>query len=404
MPPDDPLGRHGPSLDNFLQKKPVVPELRKQQCPYGKAKWFRGGGGDCSVHSCPIGMACSLPIPHSSLFPSLAGKKCTYGIKCRFYHPERLHHLQRSVADELRANARLSPTRSAAAAKEEGLARRPVPAEFLSPVPLEGDKVPLMKASMEKKSLSSKAKHGDGPPYLPKGGSISAGGPAGSSSGSYRPPEWYQPPPLSPQMDSLSYVSQDRFDSGIGSLENQLSEMWPSPLASHGKHSHPEHLGMTTHRGQPYHPPPGPEPSSYSHYPPHSYPKPVSAPSSNTSFLQYSADLSHARATHSYPGYGMPPDSGASLSPGRKYWSEPYQPPPTVPRDLPRAPQLPYSDSCQWAAPDRFAEERANVHVKLCGIFHPHLVDAVMSRFPQLLDPQQLAAEILIYKSQNPRV
>ena len=36
MPPDDPLGRHGPSLENFLRKKPVIPEHRKQPCPYGK--------------------------------------------------------------------------------------------------------------------------------------------------------------------------------------------------------------------------------------------------------------------------------------------------------------------------------------------------------------------------------
>nr|XP_056702013.1 endoribonuclease ZC3H12A [Euleptes europaea] len=363
MPPDDPLGRHGPSLDNFLRKKPVLPELRKQQCPYGK--------------------------------------KCTYGIKCRFYHPERLNHLQRSVADELRANARLSPTRSAAAAKEEGLGRRPVQAEILGSVPLEGDKIALLKAA--EKNLVSKAKHGDVPPHLPKGSTSTGGTPVGSS---YRPPEWYQPPPLSPHMDSLSYVSQDRLDSGIGSLENQLSEMWPSPLAGHGKHSHPEHLGMAAHRGQSpaYHLPPGPESSSYSHYQPHGYPKAISAPASNASFLQYSTDLSHTRAAHSFSSYGVPHDSGASLSHGRKYWSEPYQPPPAAPRDLPRAPQLAYSDSCQWASPDRFAEERANVHVKLCGIFHPHLVDAVMSRFPQMLDPQQLAAEILTYKSQNPRV
>ena len=34
MPPDDPLGRHGPSLDNFLRKRPVI--HRKQPCPYGK--------------------------------------------------------------------------------------------------------------------------------------------------------------------------------------------------------------------------------------------------------------------------------------------------------------------------------------------------------------------------------
>ncbi|KAF6730315.1 putative ribonuclease ZC3H12C [Oryzias melastigma] len=70
MPPDDPLGRHGPSLENFLRKRPVVPEHRKQPCPYGK--------------------------------------KCTYGHKCKFYHPERGSHPQRSVADELRASAKIS--------------------------------------------------------------------------------------------------------------------------------------------------------------------------------------------------------------------------------------------------------------------------------------------------------
>lgn len=37
MPPDDPLGRHGPSLDNFLRKRPVMPEQKKQPCPYGKS-------------------------------------------------------------------------------------------------------------------------------------------------------------------------------------------------------------------------------------------------------------------------------------------------------------------------------------------------------------------------------
>uniref|UniRef100_A0A3Q2UH38 C3H1-type domain-containing protein n=1 Tax=Fundulus heteroclitus TaxID=8078 RepID=A0A3Q2UH38_FUNHE len=74
MPPDDPLGRHGPSLENFLRKRPVAPEPRKQPCPYGK--------------------------------------KCTYGHKCKFYHPERGSQPQRSVADELRASARISSAAS----------------------------------------------------------------------------------------------------------------------------------------------------------------------------------------------------------------------------------------------------------------------------------------------------
>ncbi|XP_029315366.1 probable ribonuclease ZC3H12C [Cottoperca gobio] len=74
MPPDDPLGRHGPSLENFLRKRPIIPEHRKQPCPYGK--------------------------------------KCTYGHKCKFYHPERGSQPQRAVADELRASAKISSVAS----------------------------------------------------------------------------------------------------------------------------------------------------------------------------------------------------------------------------------------------------------------------------------------------------
>ncbi|KAJ1113697.1 hypothetical protein NDU88_001939 [Pleurodeles waltl] len=82
MPPDDPLGRHGPSLDNFLRKKAIVPEHKKQPCPYGK--------------------------------------KCTYGHKCKYYHPERGTQPMRSVADELRA---MSRSTVAKAASEGGLVK-----------------------------------------------------------------------------------------------------------------------------------------------------------------------------------------------------------------------------------------------------------------------------------------
>ena len=51
MPPDDPLGRHGPSLEEFLR---TTGEHKLRQCPYGR--------------------------------------KCTFGHKCRFYHPERSSH------------------------------------------------------------------------------------------------------------------------------------------------------------------------------------------------------------------------------------------------------------------------------------------------------------------------
>ncbi|XP_070781969.1 probable ribonuclease ZC3H12D [Enoplosus armatus] len=65
MPPDDPLGRNGPAIDDFLRRKPWIPDNKLQHCPYGK--------------------------------------KCTYGVKCKFYHPERANQSQLSVADELRA-------------------------------------------------------------------------------------------------------------------------------------------------------------------------------------------------------------------------------------------------------------------------------------------------------------
>ncbi|XP_027959091.1 probable ribonuclease ZC3H12D isoform X1 [Eumetopias jubatus] len=68
MPPDDPLGRRGPTLSNFLSRKPKPPEPSWQHCPYGK--------------------------------------KCTYGVKCKFYHPERPHLAPLAVADELRAQTR----------------------------------------------------------------------------------------------------------------------------------------------------------------------------------------------------------------------------------------------------------------------------------------------------------
>ncbi|KFP69687.1 Ribonuclease ZC3H12A, partial [Acanthisitta chloris] len=180
MPPDDPLGRHGPSLDNFLRKKPVVPEHKKQQCPYGK--------------------------------------KCTYGIKCKFYHPERINQPQRSLADELRANARLSLTRRTSA-KEEQKGKRGSQAELLCSVPTESEKSSLQKVSAERKSLAHKAKAGDTP--VQSKGLVSGSVPAGG--GSHRPSDRYQ----QPHMDSLSYVSQEHLDSGIGSLENQLSDMWP---------------------------------------------------------------------------------------------------------------------------------------------------------------------------------
>lgn len=66
MPPDDPLGKNGPKLDQFL-RLPDPPISNNQPCPY------------------------SL--------------KCTYGKKCKYFHPGRM---QTTIADHLRDKQKLS--------------------------------------------------------------------------------------------------------------------------------------------------------------------------------------------------------------------------------------------------------------------------------------------------------
>ncbi|XP_078037807.1 zinc finger CCCH-type containing protein regnase 1 isoform X2 [Augochlora pura] len=62
MPPDDPLGRNGPTLENFLRTFPKKSDPAPL-CPYAK--------------------------------------KCTYGNKCKFQHPERGPHPQKTVTEKL---------------------------------------------------------------------------------------------------------------------------------------------------------------------------------------------------------------------------------------------------------------------------------------------------------------
>ncbi|KAJ2945724.1 hypothetical protein O0L34_g565 [Tuta absoluta] len=66
MPPDDPLGRSGPTLDAFLRAPPSRTDP-PPACPYGR--------------------------------------KCTYGNKCKFHHPERAGRPHKSVAEKLSERA-----------------------------------------------------------------------------------------------------------------------------------------------------------------------------------------------------------------------------------------------------------------------------------------------------------
>ncbi|XP_014447117.1 endoribonuclease ZC3H12A [Tupaia chinensis] len=322
MPPDDPLGRHGPSLDNFLRKKPLAAEHRKQPCPYGR--------------------------------------KCTYGIKCRFFHPERPSRPQRSVADELRANALLLPP---TAPGKDKSGRRPSPPPPSGSLPTESEQCHPDGKKLGARASPGPHREGLTQTFAPAGRSLP---PSGGSGGSVGHTDW-----LPQTLDSLPYSSQDCLDSGIGSLESQMSELW----------------GVRGGPGEPC-PPHGP----YAGYGPYGPERPA-APA----FPALGRALGGGH--FSVPADYTPPPSAY---PPREYWSEPYPlPPPTPILQEPRGPS-PGVTRGPWGGASSLAKERASVYTKLCGVFPPHLVEAVMGRFPQLLDPQRLAAEILSYKSQHP--
>ena len=75
MPPDDPLGRNGPTLDVFLRRKNL-------------------GSTSHAVASSGSG---SMARPSVAVTPCPYGKKCTYGNKCKFYHAERGNQPQKSI-------------------------------------------------------------------------------------------------------------------------------------------------------------------------------------------------------------------------------------------------------------------------------------------------------------------
>ena len=76
MPPDDPLGRYGPSLDTFLSKSS---KGKQRECPYGR--------------------------------------RCTYGPKCKYSHPDKRPSEHVMVAEKLRKQtAAISPSSAPSAA------------------------------------------------------------------------------------------------------------------------------------------------------------------------------------------------------------------------------------------------------------------------------------------------
>ncbi|XP_068995073.1 ribonuclease ZC3H12A [Embiotoca jacksoni] len=376
MPPDDPLGRHGPSLDNFLRKKPLPSEQKRQLCPYDK--------------------------------------KCTYGIKCKFYHPERVNQSYLSLADELREKAQIY------SGKEERNARLS-PRQFQSDPGLAHNACSHPRDSStepikDKQSSSPSGQVGENkllfwedprntPNHMPC-----------SATGNHCQKEW----PGLHLMPNNYYanMSHEYLDSGLGSFESQYSDIshchsgshrhrpqHQSALAGHASvhleknntqscrcyshaapsRTHQQHHGNMDAMGQ----------RNYDTYPPQMFPPGIPHQHSLPSHFHYSG------APHLQ----------------QNYWSDPFQalPQARTSSSLPSSVHSSHShDSCcsyeghqyhSWSQQQPFSAafdtQRLELRKKLQAIFNPQEVDAAMEKLPHLMDAEKLAAEILNLKAQR---
>lgn len=144
------------------------------------------GLGKVRYHSlCSLQVSSRAPLPSPPALP-LLGKKCTYGVKCRFYHPERPHHGQLPVADELRAKTRAWPSGGAEEQRPLSARSRPAAARLLPREPGEHN-LPLapqpaslaaLNRSLARLTFSDTAANGvvsrsRGPDWMPTGGPTS---------------------------------------------------------------------------------------------------------------------------------------------------------------------------------------------------------------------------------------
>uniref|UniRef100_A0A3P8QDX2 C3H1-type domain-containing protein n=1 Tax=Astatotilapia calliptera TaxID=8154 RepID=A0A3P8QDX2_ASTCA len=433
MPPDDPLGRHGPSLENFLRKRPVIPEHRKQPCPYGK--------------------------------------KCTYGHKCKFYHPERGSQPQRAVADELRASAKISSVASrgllehALMAKSqkngqsEGMAEAPLIRDTGKKQPNRSLQSSFSELSEDKTQVSSKVEEQrrnsslsgscsnnivahpapGGPPSSghlerwehPAGSTGCSSGIAGAS-GPNKAESYYRCSspvvgynsvvkaysglslvvPQTPECFFPGELGTSSLASDCSSESSVSSDSFsPDPVLDdspkchhhhpHHHHHHHHYSGQYPHQaslceGSPVH-----SRRNYSvrtQQPQHQQnwdpnyeppPKPYYDLFSYKSFPQVHGHSPWGQQVHSSP-HGL-------LIPGLPSLSQ--QSLPSVPTHKSYMPSA--TQHAKPTALGRYQDLRERVFVNLCGIFPPDLVRMVMTRNPHVTDAQELAAAILMEKSQH---
>uniref|UniRef100_A0A665W6H2 Zinc finger CCCH-type containing 12A n=1 Tax=Echeneis naucrates TaxID=173247 RepID=A0A665W6H2_ECHNA len=342
MPPDDPLGRHGPTLENFLRRFPKTP--KKQQCPYGK--------------------------------------KCTYGIKCKFHHPERAKQPNRSVADELREKAKHPPT----AQRQPSACSSPQPGQSLLLVKYMAEKLTL-----GRDSSFGRKEHKNEPVTQLKTDHHSI---KRATSRKERVGQHTSSEPASVRKGG----SQEQLDSGLGSIDSQLKEA-PRSLSDHQAA-----YSQQTHKVQQQYGPPSSAPCSCcKHGPPFqgvasTFQHSLGSMSSHSSdMMPYSLPYHQNYYRVSIPPHSQPTDFQHRRVHGHQqkvYWSDPYAGYNLTARSL-------QGEHSQWepTQPNPSGEEREVVRKKLLAIFSAHLVDTAMDMNPQMMDPQMLVAEILMLQN-----
>lgn len=357
----------------------------------------------CSIVTFILPRAFVGPIVMSLLFYS-PDKKCTYGIKCKFYHPERANQSYRSLADELREKAQISTGKEEKGSKLQSRPYQsdPGPAHSACPHP-EDSKTECLKeqgfshpGQVSENTLLYWNDSRNSPVPVP----------CPVTGNSYQK-EW-------PGLSSAHSYHYTNLDSGFGSYENHYSDyshylsnshmlLLQQPSAFSGSRHAAAHveknngsepcgccsqvLPRTTqqnHRSLD-----SKDQSKYETYPPHMIPP----------------------HQHSHPCYGEAPNHP-------KYWSDPFQGLPLARMTccLPSPADTSHNSSCsykghqyhpwgqqqqQQSSSAAFDPKRSELRKKLQAIFNPQQVDTVMEMYPRLMDAEKLAAEILNLKAQR---
>lgn len=293
----------------------------------------------------------------------LSGKKCTYGIKCKYHHPERAKQSNRSVADELRLNAKQPPTGQ----KQPSARSSPAPGQSLSQVEDMAKKLTL---GHESTSLKKDPK--SEPVVQVKSTHRSSKRAAGRKERK-----------SSSDHGSVRHGgSQEQLDSGLGSIDSQPVE---APWSVCDQNYRAPYSGCQQNLvvRQQYSAPRSAPSSCCPHGPPAHQHHSQRHSSSDVTPCRYPSCGTHAVSD---PTYGQ-----HSRVHGRQ--RQPYRHPPAV--------QSSQRDPPQGAPSSPSSEEREVVRKKLLAIFSAQLVDTAMDMFPQMMDPQLLVAEILMLQSQN---